>query len=546
MTCQISSAVKGLGRCALVVCALSVLTVALPAATHAYPGANGRIAYESNQGGADSEIMNGAIDGSGSVQLTNNTVDDKDPAWSPDGKKIAFARLNAGTGRFEIWTMNADGSGQTAVVTNATRNLTYPTWKPDGAKIAFVQEFSSTDHDLYQADSTGLNSNVASIVLSAADDKYPAWSPVDPNKIVYASRPAGSNFQLRTITLAPLGDTLTYAVAGHDLIEPAWAPDSQCSIPGGGGQTGPCLWILFTRDDPDGPVLHELDPDGSATPLNTLARNAAWAPEGNMLVAETTYFGSTADILLADAPFQAACCGAFRMEMRDATQDRNPDWQPITTAQVRPKGATPLYTPLTIAMKPCTSPNATHDAPFSHPTCTPALPLSKNLTVGEPLVNGKASNFVGSLRLASVPGDAQVDISLKDVRCARFLSLSSPAAYGTCAGGPLSDYTNYLGLQLELQITDRASGGRAGTLQPSEVTFPAYISPSGFIPCTATADTTIGSTCSVSTTLNAWIPGLIVAGKRASWEFQGAKVLDGDHADTAQGQTFAVPGTFHP
>ncbi len=57
------------------------------------------------------------------------------PAWSPDGRKIAFASERDGNS--EIYLMNADGSGQR----NLTRNLAYdgdPAWSPDGRKITFV------------------------------------------------------------------------------------------------------------------------------------------------------------------------------------------------------------------------------------------------------------------------------------------------------------------------------------------------------------------------------------------------------------------------
>jgi len=517
-----------------------LIALALPSAgASAYPGSNGRIAYESNQGGADSEIMNGAIDGSGSVQLTNNTVDDKDPAWSPDGKKIAFARLNAGTGRFEIWTMNADGSSQTAVVTNATRNLTYPTWKPGGAKIAFVQEFSSTDHDLYQADSTGLNSNVASIVLSAADERDPAWSPVNANKIMYARKTSGASFELRTITLSPFADTLVLSDAGHDLMQPAWSPD--------GAQ------VSFTWAGAADRDIQRVNADGSGSRLVLAASvadelNSAWAPEGNMFA-----YDFNNEIGLGDMPPPDSV--QHVMETRAATIDRNPDWQPVTTAQVRPKGATPMHLPLTIAMKACDSANfsANHDPPISLGTCTPR-PESRNLTVGDPLVNGKAANFTGYMDMKSIAGDAQMDISLEDVRCAAYLSLNHKSRHGTCAESkPFADYTFELGFQVSLRITDRSSAGAAGTLQDGVLTLPAdYPLPDqpGPITCSATASTTVGSTCSMSTTLNAIVPGLIVAGKRASLEFLGARVLQSGNepllGSPFSDSAFAVPGTFYP
>ena len=62
-------------------------------------------------------------DGSGQVNLTNNSAADRHPSWSADGAKIAFTRGN------DIFVMNADGTGQTGVVTSPGRNWE-PAWKP--------------------------------------------------------------------------------------------------------------------------------------------------------------------------------------------------------------------------------------------------------------------------------------------------------------------------------------------------------------------------------------------------------------------------------
>jgi TolB protein len=59
----------------------------------------------------------------------------RDPAWSPDGRKIAF--VSDRTGNSEVYVMNADGTGQR----NLTRNPAFdadPTWSPDARKIAFA------------------------------------------------------------------------------------------------------------------------------------------------------------------------------------------------------------------------------------------------------------------------------------------------------------------------------------------------------------------------------------------------------------------------
>ncbi len=74
-------------------------------------------------------VMN--ADGSGQRNLTRHPGHDSDPAWSPDGRKIAFTTKREGN--FEIYVMNADGSGQR----NLTRNPApdrFPVWSPGQKK----------------------------------------------------------------------------------------------------------------------------------------------------------------------------------------------------------------------------------------------------------------------------------------------------------------------------------------------------------------------------------------------------------------------------
>ena len=84
---------------------------------------------------SDIYVMN--ADGSGTRKLTHNALQNAEPAWSPDGRKIAFRSTR--NGNRDIYVMNADGSGKR----NLTRNAAWdsrPSWSPDGRKIAFVSD----------------------------------------------------------------------------------------------------------------------------------------------------------------------------------------------------------------------------------------------------------------------------------------------------------------------------------------------------------------------------------------------------------------------
>ena len=91
----------------------------------------------------DSEIYVMNADGSGTRRLTHNVGYDGEPAWSPDGRKIAFqsqrraVRGVVGGSKPEIYVMNADGSGKRNL-TRHPANDGSPSWSPDGRRIAFV------------------------------------------------------------------------------------------------------------------------------------------------------------------------------------------------------------------------------------------------------------------------------------------------------------------------------------------------------------------------------------------------------------------------
>jgi hypothetical protein len=178
--------------------------------------------------------------------------------------------------------------------------------------------------------------------------------------------------------------------------------------------------------------------------------------------------------------------------------------------------------------------NTSHGAPLAVPSCNPANPSSGYLTVGTPDANGEADNSVGSVTLKTIRGDpstpadeadVRIDTSITDVRRKE----------------DLADYDGELVTVLHVRLTDRLSGF-AQTVQD----FPFNVT----VPCTVTADTTIGSSCALTTTADAIAPGAVPEGNRSIWALDKVEVYDGGPdglASTTAGNTlFETQGVFAP
>jgi TolB protein len=185
----------------------------------------GRIAFVSDRDGVPRiYVMN--ADGSGVTRLTHGAEADSRPQWSPDGRKIAFARAGDSS-TCGIYVMNADGSGLTRL-TSACGERT-PAWSPDGARIAFARwtlEDLGTGLYVMNADGSGV------VRLTVADgllDEYPAWSP-DGMRIAFnrAIEPVDDTPHQVYVMNADGSDVhrLTFS-SGAEFAEsgPAWSPD---------------------------------------------------------------------------------------------------------------------------------------------------------------------------------------------------------------------------------------------------------------------------------------------------------------------------------
>jgi hypothetical protein len=211
----------------------------------------------------------------------------------------------------------------------------------------------------------------------------------------------------------------------------------------------------------------------------------------------------------------------------------------VTPNYARPRGASPLRVSLVPAYNACTSANRTHGAPLAFSSCAPPAQQSGFLTVGSPDANGQGASSVGFVLLKAIVGDSGTPADEADLR------LTSTITDVRNRTG-LTDYTGQLQARLPIRITDLnnpppAGGSGAGTTQDGTFAFT--------VPCTATSDTSIGSTCSVSTTADAVTAGVIKESQRTIWQLGQIDMLDGGPdglASTNDNTVFARQGVFVP
>ncbi|MDX6510624.1 MAG: TolB protein [Gaiellaceae bacterium] len=309
-------------------CALSIAFGSASRAEAAFPGKNGAIAYEH---GRDIWTIN--PDGTGAVQLTATPgTFESDPAWSPDGKKIAFTSvLDAPGGNSQVWVMNADGSQAHPITTTGGGS---PAWSPEGTRIAYVA--GGSRFDVHMVDFDGTHDVNLTAHLDVTGVMQPSWSPDGTRLAVNATTPGYgmwgiAAFNLATRTLAPLAMTTTWnpgnptwspdgrtialdamndgrgylmnadgtnlhaafgAAASEALASPAFSPDGNRLAWNFQGGEGAATWVVLST--PDGgnpaPLVRGLHPDWQPIPtglklFGTAAADTLHGAAGNDLLA---------------------------------------------------------------------------------------------------------------------------------------------------------------------------------------------------------------------------------------------------------------------
>ena len=281
------------------------------------PATNGRIAFVRSSEPSDrrtSRIFTMNHDGTDQRFLAD-TTEGSQLAWSPDGRRLAFADVGG------IYIINADGTGETRVATGGDSDRS-PAWSPDGTMLAY-SSVGDAAGGIYvmRLDGTGKTQ-----LTTGFGDGDPAWSP-DGTRIAFARFGDGGLFVMNAD-----GSAVTRLTARGYESTPTWSSDSR--------------QIAFLRNsevvviDADGGAARTLASPGGTAAINRDGQGAnkravaggepsapRWSPDGSRIVYALYHSGSSCTVWVVNAD------GGDARKLTDGAMcDHDPAWQPIPSA----------------------------------------------------------------------------------------------------------------------------------------------------------------------------------------------------------------------
>lgn len=244
------------------------------------------------------------------VNLTNSLFDDEEPAWSPDGERIAFTRTSDGNS--EVFVMLANGAAQTRL-TSSPGFDGEPSWSPDGAQIVFRSDRGGKP-GIYVMDDSGRDVQALSPGLVA--ERLPAWQPapdaVVGDQLLFTTGFGGALRQIALVNANGTGRHSLVSEPDHDATMATWSPDGS--------------WFAFASDR-DGTYDIFVSPADGGAAANLTDHPGkdlypAWSPDGTRIAFESFRDGNW-DVFVMNSDGS----GLVNLTNNPAS-DGNPAWSP--------------------------------------------------------------------------------------------------------------------------------------------------------------------------------------------------------------------------
>ena len=286
-------------------------------------GGSGEIVFQSQPDPLNKEIFRlytTNVDHPKVREVLNDFIPAAQPAWSPDGKMLAFASRYNQNGSSQIYTVNADGSNL-QMITSMDGNNFHPTWSPDGKQIAILHNYIETGSDIYIISAFASNSendqNYINLTNSDATGSYdyPEWSP-DGSQIAYQAF-WHNNWEIFVMNAdgssKPAQLTQAKNEANDWSIQPSWSPNGK-KLAFASNRSG--NWDIYVMNN-------------KGDSVKPLTQNAAddempdWSPDGRLIA-----FSSNRDGLLQIYLMSENGSG-IKLLIKTPGETSEADWRPI-------------------------------------------------------------------------------------------------------------------------------------------------------------------------------------------------------------------------
>ena len=286
-------------------------------------GGTGQIVFASTRSGIPQLYLVNA-DGTDLTQLTIMEKGACQPSWSPDGSQLVFISPCLGRADFfetiynesSLYIINADGSGLKQLTPSPGSDFE-PAWSPDGTRIAFTSVRGGF-RQIYSLDVGSLEVTLLTNTTSAIESSQPAWSP-DGTEIAYMAKRVGA-YQVWSMN-EDGQEAVQLAHSGQELWDylPNWSPD---------GRT-----VFFNQRRPGAfrPWLmqigyEDLSQDPRRMNFITPIEDVSFSPDGYWLAFEGMDSEGNREI------YYMTVAGSGRTRLtNDPKIDFDPAWRPLQT-----------------------------------------------------------------------------------------------------------------------------------------------------------------------------------------------------------------------
>lgn len=258
-----------------------------------------KIVFISNRDGND-ELYMMDYDGRNQARLTFNTIRDYMPAWSADGKQIAFTSYRKN--RANLFILDPYEGKITEVASQGTNFA--PSFSPDGKKLAFCSTADEGNPEIYVATSEG--THIKRLTFNKAIDTAPSWSPTS-REIAFTSDRGGTP---QIYIMDAEGSNVRRVSFGggyHDA--PAWSPTGDRIVYVSRVDQIFDLYVLNLRTN----QIMKL------TESNARNESPSWSPDGRHIVFSSNLTG-TIQIYTIDYD------GANLRRLTSKGESKLPDW----------------------------------------------------------------------------------------------------------------------------------------------------------------------------------------------------------------------------